>query len=63
LNFDDIVNNVNDEWILKELFMQYRLIIYGGIDTSKLRKRPLRERFQKIISKKSDEGQEKNKDY
>lgn len=40
VNFDDIVNNVNDEWVLKELLMQYRLIIHGDIDTFlKLRKR------------------------
>jgi ParB family chromosome partitioning protein len=40
LNFDDIVNNVSDDWILKELLMQYRLIIHGDIDTFlKLRKR------------------------
>jgi ParB family transcriptional regulator, chromosome partitioning protein len=40
INFDDIVNNVNDEWVLKELLMQYRLIIHGDIDTFiKLRKR------------------------
>jgi ParB family chromosome partitioning protein len=40
VNFDDIVNSVNDSWILKELLMQYRLIIHGDIDTFlKLRKR------------------------
>jgi hypothetical protein len=40
VNFDDIVNNVNDDWILKELLKQYRMIIHGGIDTLlKLRKR------------------------
>ncbi|HET7147005.1 MAG TPA: ParB/RepB/Spo0J family partition protein [Candidatus Nitrosopolaris sp.] len=40
VNFDDIVNSVNDDWILKELFMQYRMIIHGDIDTFlKLRKR------------------------
>ncbi len=40
LNFDDILNNVHDDWILKELLMQYRLIIHGDIDTFlKLRKR------------------------
>src|SRR5918996_528711 len=44
VNFDDIVNNVNDEWILKELLMQYRLIIHGDIDTFlKLRKRLARK--------------------
>jgi ParB family transcriptional regulator, chromosome partitioning protein len=40
LNFDDILHNVHDDWILKELLMQYRLIIHGDIDTFlKLRKR------------------------
>lgn len=40
VNFDDILNNVNENWILKELLMQYRLIIHGDIDTFlKLRKR------------------------
>lgn len=39
-NLDDIVNSVNDDWILKELLLQYRLIIHGDIDTIlKLRKR------------------------
>lgn len=40
INFDDIVDNAHDEWVLKELLMQYRLIIHGDIDTFlKLRKR------------------------
>jgi ParB family chromosome partitioning protein len=40
LNFDDIVDNVHDEWVLKELLMQYRQIMHGDIDTFlKLRKR------------------------
>jgi ParB family chromosome partitioning protein len=40
VNFDEIVSNVNDDWILKELLMQYRMIIHGDIDTFlKLRKR------------------------
>lgn len=57
LNFDDIVNDVNDEWIFKELLMQYRLIIHGDIDTFiKLRKRLLRK-VPKEYFKKSDEGQ------
>jgi ParB family transcriptional regulator, chromosome partitioning protein len=44
LNFDDIVNNVNDEWVLKELLMQYRMIIHGDIDTFlKLRKRLMKK--------------------
>lgn len=44
INFDDIVNNVNDEWVLKELLMQYRMIIHGDIDTFlKLRKRLMRK--------------------
>ena len=40
VNFDEIVNSVSDDWILKELLMQYRMIIHGDIDTFlKLRKR------------------------
>lgn len=40
VNFDDIVNNVGDDWVIRELLMNYRLIIHGDIDTFvKLRKR------------------------
>lgn len=39
LNFDDIIDDTND-WMLKEILMQYRQIIHGDIDTFiKLRKR------------------------
>jgi len=40
VSFDDIVNSVEDDWVLKELLMQYRLVIHGDIDTFlKLRER------------------------
>lgn len=40
VNFDDIIDEVHDEWILKELLMQYRQIMHGDLDTFlKLRKR------------------------
>jgi ParB family chromosome partitioning protein len=40
VNFDDILNNIGDDWVIRELLMQYRLIIHGDIDTFvKLRKR------------------------
>jgi ParB family transcriptional regulator, chromosome partitioning protein len=40
VSFDDVINSVDYNWILKELLMQYRLIIHGDIDTFlKLRKR------------------------
>lgn len=32
LNFDDVIDDV-DDWILKEILMQYRQIIHGDIDT------------------------------
>jgi ParB family chromosome partitioning protein len=39
VGFDDVINSVDYNWILKELLMQYRLIIHGDIDTFlKLRK-------------------------
>jgi ParB family transcriptional regulator, chromosome partitioning protein len=75
LNFDDIVNNVHDDWILKELLMQYRLIIHGDIDTfMKLRKRlilripkgyigiPMYEVSQINPIEKTDADSESNKD-
>ena len=44
VNFDDIVNSVSDEWVLKELLMQYRMIVHGDIDTFlKLRKRLMKK--------------------
>lgn len=33
VNLDDILNNMGEDWIVKELLMQYRLIIHGDIDT------------------------------
>jgi ParB family transcriptional regulator, chromosome partitioning protein len=40
VSFDDVIKSVDYNWILKELLMQYRLIIHGDIDTFlKLRKR------------------------
>jgi len=39
LNFDDVIDDTND-WILKEILMQYRQIIHGDIDTfMRLRKK------------------------
>lgn len=59
VSFDDVINSVDYNWILKELLMQYRLIIHGDIDTFlKLRKRlkskmPLNYLSSSRISKKS----------
>lgn len=40
VNFDDIIDDTADKWILKELLMQYRQIVHGDIDTFlKLRKK------------------------
>jgi len=33
VDFDEIIHSVNENWILAELLMQYRLIIHGDIDT------------------------------
>jgi ParB family transcriptional regulator, chromosome partitioning protein len=57
LNFDDIVNSVNDDWILKELLMQYRMIIHGDIDTFlKLRKRLRMKMPRGYMNLKRDES-------
>jgi ParB family transcriptional regulator, chromosome partitioning protein len=57
VNFDDIVNNVNDEWILKELLMQYRMIVHGDIDTFL----KLRKRLMKKVPKEYFTSQEEDK--
>ncbi|MGI0058551.1 MAG: ParB/RepB/Spo0J family partition protein [Nitrosotalea sp.] len=33
VNFDDIIDDTTDKWILKEILMQYRQIVHGDIDT------------------------------
>ncbi|HEX2169323.1 MAG TPA: ParB/RepB/Spo0J family partition protein [Nitrososphaera sp.] len=40
VSFDDIINSVEDDWVIQEMLMQYRLVIHGDIDTFlKLRER------------------------
>ena len=57
VNFDDIVNSVNDDWILKELLMQYRMIIHGDIDTFlKLRKRLRMKMPREYLNLQKDES-------
>jgi ParB family chromosome partitioning protein len=33
INWDDILRDMNDDWFLREIFMEYRIIIHGSIDT------------------------------
>ncbi|MGH9977575.1 MAG: hypothetical protein ACRD8Z_17335, partial [Nitrososphaeraceae archaeon] len=40
IRWDDIIRNLDDDWLLREIFLEYRIIIHGDIDTFlKLRKR------------------------
>lgn len=40
IRWDDIIRNMNDDWLLREIFMEHRIIIHGDIDAFlKLRKR------------------------
>jgi ParB family chromosome partitioning protein len=40
INWDDIIRNMNDDWLLREIFLEYRIILHGDIDTFlRLRKR------------------------
>ena len=40
ISWDDIIRNMNDDWLLREIFLEYRLILHGDIDTFlRLRKR------------------------
>jgi len=40
LRIDDVINEIDEDWITKEMLMQYRMIIHGDIDAFlRLRKR------------------------
>jgi ParB family transcriptional regulator, chromosome partitioning protein len=61
VNFDDIVNNVNDEWVLKELLMQYRMIVHGDIDTFlKLRKRLMKKVPKEYFTSQDEDKMKKS---
>ena len=67
LNFDDVIDDT-DDWILKEILMQYRQIIHGDIDTFlRLRKKlvakmPMdyfltkEENSKRLMESKKDDG-------
>jgi ParB family transcriptional regulator, chromosome partitioning protein len=61
VHFDDIVNNVNDEWVLKELLMQYRMIVHGDIDTFlKLRKRLMKKVPKEYFTSQDEDKMKKS---
>jgi ParB family chromosome partitioning protein len=33
ISWDDILREMNDDWFLREIFMEYRIMMHGGIDT------------------------------
>lgn len=33
ISWDDILRDMNDDWFLREIFMEYRIMMHGGIDT------------------------------
>jgi ParB family chromosome partitioning protein len=40
ISWDDVIRNLNDDWILREIFMEYRIMLHSNIDTFlRLRKR------------------------
>jgi ParB family chromosome partitioning protein len=58
LRIDDVINEIDDDWITKEMLMQYRMIIHGDIDAFlRLRKRlqnKMRPTYTSNISGKID---------
>ena len=40
INWDDVIRNMNDDWLLRQIFLEYRVVLHGDIDTFlRLRKR------------------------
>lgn len=55
LRIDDVVNEIDEDWITKEMLMQYRMILHGDIDTFlRLRKRLENKRRPTYTSAKID---------
>ena len=47
INWDDIIRNMNDDWLLQEIFLEYRIKLHGDIDTF-LRLRKCMKRINNI---------------
>lgn len=55
LRIDDVVNEIDEDWITKEMLMQYRMILHGDIDAFlRLRKRLENKRRPTYTSAKID---------
>ena len=40
INWDNVLRNMNDDWLLRQIFLEYRVVLHGDIDTFlRLRKR------------------------
>jgi ParB family chromosome partitioning protein len=62
INWDDILRNINDDWLLREIFLEYRVILHGDIDTFlRLRKRMKRINNIHIENNESLSGARKHK--
>ena len=62
INWDDIIRNMNDDWLLREIFLEYRVVLHGDIDTFlRLRKRMKRINNIHIENNESLSGAQKHK--
>jgi ParB family chromosome partitioning protein len=62
INWDDIIRNMNDDWLIREIFLEYRVVLHGDIDTFlRLRKRMKRINNIHIENNKSLSGAQKHK--
>jgi ParB family transcriptional regulator, chromosome partitioning protein len=62
ISWDDIIRNMNDDWLLRELFLEYRVALHGDIDTFlRLRKRMKRINNIHIENSESLSGALKHK--
>lgn len=62
ISWDDIIRNMNDDWLLREIFLEYRIILHGDIDTFlRLRKRMKRINNIHIENNESLSGAQKHK--
>jgi ParB family transcriptional regulator, chromosome partitioning protein len=53
ISWDDIIRNLNDDWLLREIFMEYRITLHSDIDTFL----GLRKRMKKCNNLRTESSQ------
>lgn len=62
VRIDEIIGEVDEDWITKEMLMQYRLIIHGDIDTFMRLRKKLRKKMRPTYYSRTEAADKRTKD-